>query len=511
MRVRAPRLLDSTPESAFDDNRQSGLTTADCQRIRRYVRPAGICVVLILVLSGSALSTAGNSNHLDLAAPPVGASSGVRVADSPTSSGNLSDASSATFNNPVFGVQCYINGLAGTGPNGSVGSALLWTPIAMLNAPLGGSAGLTSSASEKATFSEGALFWIFTSSTTNSVSWGASVAGGETLGEFEVAKWETFLLHNQTIVGYGYPCKQKFYSDIAAISPGPPAQITLQATPQAYSNGATSFTRLDSFTGRTLPSVVFDYYWATSNYSGEDLCSSNSGKWVNLTTTSGTVSQTGIDVSVSVTIQGVISIGTTLLDFSSSVSTSSANSYSYYFPPGGIWGIDSLLSAGSPGGFAFWRGICGTQGGNGGGGCIASGTYVYTASGWVEVQNLTAGDTVYGWSWITGNFTNETIRYLNSSSQKNITKINGDLYLTSVNQPMYVRTPQFLGWVLDPQNLTTGDQYFDPYGYQWVNITSVHSIHSSTTVYDLRVYGLYNFVVREGNHYAAEGVKTPNP
>jgi hypothetical protein len=147
-----------------------------------------------------------------------------------------------------------------------------------------------------------------------------------------------------------------------------------------------------------------------------------------------------------------------------------------------------LISVGSSGGG-------GGGGGGGDGGCVLAGTLVLTPSGYVEVQNLTAGTVIEEYSFAQQALVNGTFL---SGATTNVTQLvdinDGFQFLTLTDQPMYIENASFIGWLHDPQNLTTSDRIFDPVTFTWSAVTSVTVVNQTGTVYDVVTSGANNFV-----------------
>ncbi len=137
--------------------------------------------------------------------------------------------------------------------------------------------------------------------------------------------------------------------------------------------------------------------------------------------------------------------------------------------------------------------------GGGGGGCVLAGTLIATPTGAKRVETLTAGDTVLGYNVTTGSWVQETVTSNTASTVNQVLSINKGLLVTTLTeQPLYVRNGTWVGWVHDPQNLTVGEQVFNPWTGSWITITSLKVLNGTFTVYDLRV--------TTPNDFTADGV-----
>jgi len=131
----------------------------------------------------------------------------------------------------------------------------------------------------------------------------------------------------------------------------------------------------------------------------------------------------------------------------------------------------------------------------GGGGCVTFGTPILTPGGYLAVQRLGPGSTVVEFNLSSGKLTTGTLISANATAVRDVEDVNhGALYLTPMDQPMFIRNASFEGWLRDPQNLTTADQLFDPVTGAWVNVTSVVLIAEHVNVYDVVTTHLDDFI-----------------
>lgn len=138
---------------------------------------------------------------------------------------------------------------------------------------------------------------------------------------------------------------------------------------------------------------------------------------------------------------------------------------------------------------------CCRSGGGYGGGCVAEDTPILTDHGYVPVQKLKPGDIVIGYDLSSGELVQLHLISNKATLQTSMVDINnGELLLTSTDQPMYVHNSTYTGWERDPQNLKVGDYIFNAIYGQWVPIRSAHAVSDSTVVYDIVDGGVKNFV-----------------
>ncbi len=126
---------------------------------------------------------------------------------------------------------------------------------------------------------------------------------------------------------------------------------------------------------------------------------------------------------------------------------------------------------------------------------MAYGTPILTPAGYVPVQDLRSGTSVEEFNLTSQALVEGAFVSANTSRVTQMIDVNdGLLYLTPTDQPIYVENATFVGWLHDPQNLTTADSIYDPVTNSWVHVTGVRLIQDETEVYDVQVTGQRNFV-----------------
>ncbi|MCI4352402.1 MAG: hypothetical protein L3K14_03325 [Thermoplasmata archaeon] len=183
--------------------------------------------------------------------------------------------------------------------------------------------------------------------------------------------------------------------------------------------------------------------------------------------------------------------GTIPFSFTVSISTTSTATC-------GTWpvGVSAASNSMVPSGYTTFRftlnvvGNCG-----GGGGCVASGSLIWTPKGWQKIDDLSPGAKVYEYDLGTGELVKGrlllgSVTYANSTLLVN----HGLLNLTLTEQPIWIHNATFTGWLRDPQNLTVGDQIFNVLQDAWVNVTNLSISHYRTLVFDVETSGLNTFI-----------------
>ena len=129
------------------------------------------------------------------------------------------------------------------------------------------------------------------------------------------------------------------------------------------------------------------------------------------------------------------------------------------------------------------------------GGCVLAGTDIATPDGRVAVNKLMAGAAILGYDVATGAWVDETVTSNAMTQVDRILSINdGLLGVTLTDQPLLVQNGTWVGWVRDPQNLTVGEELFNPATASWVNITSLEVLQGKFKVYDLQATAPNDFV-----------------
>jgi hypothetical protein len=130
-----------------------------------------------------------------------------------------------------------------------------------------------------------------------------------------------------------------------------------------------------------------------------------------------------------------------------------------------------------------------------GGGCVAYGTPLLTPTGYVPVQQLSSGSLVEEYDLGNGSLVTGYLLYANSTRAVTLIDINsGALLVSPTDQPIYIKNGTYTGWLIDPQNLTVGEQVFEAQNGTWINVTSVQTIHRHSLVYDVVASGPNDFV-----------------
>lgn len=137
-----------------------------------------------------------------------------------------------------------------------------------------------------------------------------------------------------------------------------------------------------------------------------------------------------------------------------------------------------------------------TAASGGGAGCVLAGTLISTPNGGQKrVEQLSEGDAVLGYNVTTGSWVKESVTSNTATNVNEVLSVNNGLLETTLtDQPLYVRNGTWTGWVRDPQNLTAGEQLFNPWTNSWTSITSLRVLTGTFTVYDLRAWAPNDFV-----------------
>jgi hypothetical protein len=131
----------------------------------------------------------------------------------------------------------------------------------------------------------------------------------------------------------------------------------------------------------------------------------------------------------------------------------------------------------------------------GGGGCVAYGTPILTPGGYVPVQDLQKGQPVVEYDVANQSVAQGAFLYGNVTTVISLVDINdGLLYLTPTDQPIFIENNTFMGWLHDPQNLTTTDNLYEPVTQSWIHVSSVELIKHKAKAYDVVTSSFNDFI-----------------
>jgi hypothetical protein len=134
-------------------------------------------------------------------------------------------------------------------------------------------------------------------------------------------------------------------------------------------------------------------------------------------------------------------------------------------------------------------------GGCGGGGCVALGTPILTATGYRQVQDLAIGERVIGYNLSDGQLVPLTLEGDHSSWVNAVEVVDrGLLVVTPTDQPVFIKNATFTGWVRDPQNLSVGDWLFNPVAGNWTFVYSIALRSAHIKVFDVVTSGVNTFI-----------------
>jgi hypothetical protein len=124
-------------------------------------------------------------------------------------------------------------------------------------------------------------------------------------------------------------------------------------------------------------------------------------------------------------------------------------------------------------------------------GCVAEGTMVTMSDGsQLDVDKLKVGDQVLGYDLTSTSFVTETVSWVSCTKVDTILNINdGALRVTPGDQPIYVRTPSYEGWIVNPSEIQVGWEILDLRSNSWVVVYSLEYEHGMTKVYDFQTDG----------------------
>lgn len=136
---------------------------------------------------------------------------------------------------------------------------------------------------------------------------------------------------------------------------------------------------------------------------------------------------------------------------------------------------------------------------SGGGGCVAEGTPILTASGeYIPVEQVEVGDKLMGYDFDEQGLVPLKVKSVDVTVVEELLNINeGLLRVTPVDQPIYVRKGSFEGWLANPRDLEVGDELFDAVNEQWIAVESLTYEGGSFVVYDLRLRGTDTYIAND--------------
>jgi hypothetical protein len=384
--------------------------------------------------------------------------------------------------------------------NAAVGTKWYWVPVVIVNSPFGSSEYATGassvSVSDTLGWTSGGISWY---TTTNSVvTVNITASSGATAGVFELTEWTVYSVHNVSgLVPENGPCTQPYVAEItqtagldfdqqvagieSSDSNLPYNMSIVVDNPQVPVNGESVYTT----------NGIDNFGYADENDANANFCSGAGSLGVS----DSTIASVDWSISLGASFDGVGLTGTSYYN----ASTTTTDSFTYHAAAGsGNYLLDSLTGA-TNAGLAFYWNSCPPSGGGGhghGGGCVAAGTPILTPKGYDSVQGLSKGSAVEEYNLSLGRMVVGTLEYDNASSVTGLVNINdGQLVLTSTDQPIFVSNSTYTGWLQDPQNLTIGDYLFDPVTDEWVGVNSVVvEPKTSATVYDVITSGSQTFI-----------------
>jgi len=371
----------------------------------------------------------------------------------------------------------------------ALGTEWYWVPELIVNAPYAGSATGTvgTTIASDISVSLPGLSWEQQSASTTATT--MSISNGQSVGNFELTQWTIYSDYNLSDEHLpATPCTTPYLTQVTDWTGwAQSAYLTNGAQWMTSLPHSISLTDNDPQTrvyGQSIPSVggIDSFGWSSNNQGGQGTCN---GPGVDYSVTQATLASTSLGLNHGVGYSWMsVNIGAVY-----QVVTGSSTSFTYSFPLNGNWLYDSL-TGGSGGELAFYYTPCG-----GGGGCVASGTPILTAAGYVPVQQIRPGTLVQEYDFSTSSMTQGTFLSANVTHVHAIVNVNhGELRLTATDQPVYVRNATFTGWLRDPQNLTTADHLFDPVNGSWIQIWSVTLQKVGVDVYDVVTSGANNYI-----------------
>jgi len=130
-----------------------------------------------------------------------------------------------------------------------------------------------------------------------------------------------------------------------------------------------------------------------------------------------------------------------------------------------------------------------------GGGCVARDTPILTPEGYVPVQHLERGDTIFGYDFGSQGLVPVHIRSIDHAWEDRLISVNnGTLFLTLQDQPLYIRNETYTGWLRNPSELRVHDTLFNAVSHTWVEVITITTVSGGFKVYDVATDGPNNFI-----------------
>lgn len=379
-----------------------------------------------------------------------------------------------------------------------------WVPELIVNSPFGagssaqGTYGSYISSTFSATVASG-VQWTFSDQTGSGSAYTISATGGASEGNFQLVGFTVFKVQNKTEYTYEKYSGHCFTPYVAVpdwfTSWTQNWQIAGDQSVNILPNHSQAVVGDPNVPvyGESVPTVsgLSSMGYNSNNDGGHGTCG---GSAYTVQAWTSTYASVGWSINLGTAYYGVQIGGSISYD----VVQGSDTSYTYTQEANSNLLYDSLTGS-AGGGLGFSYSPCG----GGGGGCVASGTPVltYAAGDWryVPVQRLRPGDLVGEYNFSQGRLVPGALLSANSTKVTEMVDINnGLLRLTPADQPIFISNATFVGWLHDPQNLTTADSLFDPVTSSWIPVTSVSLVNGTTRVYDV--------VTSEPNNFIGNGV-----
>ncbi len=127
-------------------------------------------------------------------------------------------------------------------------------------------------------------------------------------------------------------------------------------------------------------------------------------------------------------------------------------------------------------------------------GCVLKNTKILTPFGYKKVQNIKPGTIIDTYDLTTEHISFGIVLLNTKSSVDTIESINNILWVTTYDQPIYIRNKTYEGWLHNPVDLRVGWQMYDPVHNKWINITQIKIYSGHFEVYDMQIEPYENFI-----------------
>jgi len=131
-----------------------------------------------------------------------------------------------------------------------------------------------------------------------------------------------------------------------------------------------------------------------------------------------------------------------------------------------------------------------------GGGCVSGTDLMLLYNGtYIPVSNLKVGEVVYGYNTFNMKPTKERITYITTAYSQYLEVINGNINVTTEDQPFYIKNSTYTGWIKNPSIIKVGWYIYNPQNYSFVRVNSIKYTEGIYRVYDVYTNSTNDYVI----------------